>query len=60
MAKELSIKSTVTISKKYGKDHKIILPIDPERLKAFNEGESIEVTEEELKSIGEHRWLEVK
>ena len=60
MAKKESIESTVTISKeKSYKDHKIILPIDAERTAKFNKGETIEVTEEELKTI-KGRWLEVK
>ena len=66
--KKESIESNVTICKNEShKDNKIILPIDEERQNAFNEGKSIEVTEEELKAIqathpmGKHRWLvEVK
>lgn len=42
-------------------DHTIILAgIDEKRTKEFNQGKVIEITPEELKAIGEHRWLEVK
>ena len=37
----------------------INLQLDEERDKSFNEGEVIEVTEEELEKIGKHRWLEI-
>jgi len=38
--------------------HKIILNgIDEKRTQEFNEGKIIEVTENELKEIGYHRWL---
>ncbi len=39
-------------------DHKIILAgIDEQRTKEFNEGKTIEVSENELNEIGYHRWL---
>lgn len=45
------------------KNHRVILiPFGfkgEEEIK-FNSGEKLEVTEEQLKSIGKHRWLEVE
>lgn len=39
-------------------EHKIILNgIDEARTQDFNQGKVIEVTQQELKEIGEHRWL---
>ena len=55
------LKSTVTICKNKGYSfHKIILPLDKDRSDDFNKMKNIEVTKEELKAIGEHRWLEIK
>ena len=48
------------ISKQGYEEHKIILGLDEAREKQFNEGKPIGVSSEELKAIGEHRWLEVK
>ena len=43
------------------RDSKILISgIDEERLADFNLCKEIEVTAEELKAIGNHRWLEVK
>ena len=43
------------------RDSKILISgIDEERLADFNLRKEIEVTAEELKAIGNHRWLEVK
>lgn len=41
-------------------DQKILVNLDEVRDLKFNAGEKIEVTEEELKAIGEHRWLIVE
>lgn len=63
MAKQKEEQSTLTICKTPGwENHKIILEgIEQDRTDKFNKGESISVTEEELKAIGKiHRWLEVK
>ena len=38
--------------------HKVLLAgIDEDRSVKFNAGEKIEVSQEELNAIGEHRWL---
>ena len=51
-------KTGLTISKaKSYSEHKCKLGLDKEREKKFNKGEKITVTKQELKSIGEHRWL---
>jgi len=51
--------SVIRISKEQGyKGMKIILAgIEQERTDKFNDFETIEITKEELRSIGEHRWL---
>lgn len=41
-------------------DQPTILDLDPERVIKFNAGEKIQVTEEELKQIDNHRWLIVE
>lgn len=38
-------------------DQKVVMPIDIERTKKFNDNEKIEVTATELNEIGYHRWL---
>lgn len=49
------------IKKKGYENHQCILEgIDEERQLLFNSGEEIEITEQEFKIIGYHRWLEVK
>jgi len=60
--KSKEVKSGVTISKNPSYDqHKLRLPgLDLARVIKFNKGEKITITEEELKAIGRHRWLEVK
>ena len=59
---ELSKDKTFVINKSANYlDHKIILSgIDEKRVTEFNQCKTIEVTEQELKAIGLHRWLEVK
>ena len=60
MAKKETTQSYVTISKEKSYDkHKVILNLDAERTEKFNKGEKIEVTEQELNTIGKHRWVEV-
>jgi hypothetical protein len=39
---------------------KILVNLDELRDLKFNAGEKIEVTEDELKQIGDHRWLIVE
>jgi hypothetical protein len=39
---------------------KILVNLDEIRDLKFNAGEKIEVTEEELKQIGDHKWLIVE
>jgi hypothetical protein len=39
------------------KDSKVILPLEKELIDKFNSGETIEITEQQLKEIGYHRWL---
>lgn len=52
---------TYRISKASGwKDMRVILPIEKEREDKFNKMEVIEISLEELKAIGQHRWLEVQ
>ena len=61
MEKKKEIKSTLTISKAKGYEkHKVLINLDQERDAKFNSGDKIEITEEELKTIGLHRWLEVE
>ena len=50
---------SISKSKGYGPEFKINLKLDKDRMGKFNKGGKITVTEEELKTIGEHRWLEV-
>ena len=54
--------STLTISKDPSYDkHKLILKgLGLDRVIKFNKGEEIQVTQEELETIGLHRWLIVK
>ena len=61
MAKKQLTESTLLISRieEYA-DCKISINLDPERDIKFNAGEKIKVTEEELKQIGNHRWLIVE
>ena len=61
MTKKKKEKLKLIISKKPGwSDHKCLTNLDKERDKLFNKGVKIEVTEQELKTIGKHRWLEVE
>lgn len=41
-------------------DQKVLVNLDDLRDIKFNAGEKIEVSPEELQSIGEHRWLIVE
>ena len=41
-------------------DQKVLVNLDEVRDIKFNAGEKIQVTEDELKQIGEHRWLIVE
>ena len=41
-------------------DQKVLVNLDEVRDLKFNAGEKIEVTQEELNAIGEHRWLIVE
>ena len=43
----------------YADNRIIAVGMDLGRSIAINKGEIIEVTEEELKVIGQHRWLEI-
>ena len=58
MAKKQSteLKCVIYLSPNY-LGSKIITNLDDVRDIQFNAGEKIEVTEEELKLIGKHRWL---
>lgn len=38
-------------------DSKVILPLGKELVDKFNQGEKIEITEQQLNEIGSHRWL---
>jgi len=63
MEEKKPVKSGIVISKSKSYEvHKISLDkyVDKERTIKFNKGEKITVTKEELKTIGEHRWLEVE
>ena len=63
MEEKKPVKSGIVIFRSKSYDvHKISLGkfgIDKERTKKFNKGEKITVTKDELKTIGEHRWLDV-
>ena len=54
--------STITISKDLSYDkHKLILKgLGLDKVLKFNKGEEIQVTQEELETIGKHRWLIIK
>ncbi len=41
-------------------DQKVLVNLDEIRDLKFNAGEKVEVTEDELKQIGDHRWLIVE
>ena len=63
MIEKKESKSSVVISKVYGKEHTVRLEkfgIDKERTIKFNKGEKITITKKELEVIGKHRWLEVE
>ena len=61
MTKKKKEKLKLIISKKSGwLNHKILINLGKERDELFNKGEKVEVTKEELKTIGKHRWLEVE
>ena len=60
MTDKKELKSTLSISKKGYEEQNILLSsfgIDKSREKKFNQGKKIEVTEDELLAVGEHRWL---
>ena len=60
MEKKQESKSLLTISKRGYEEQNILLSsfgIYKSREKKFNEGKKIEVTEDELLKVGEHRWL---
>ena len=61
MAKKQDIvsKSLIYLNPNY-LGQKIIMNLDEVRDLKFNAGEKIEVTEQELKDIGCHRWLIVE
>ena len=54
-----NLELTLLISKDQSyKEHKVLLGLDKEREDKFNNMETIEVSEDELKTIGDHpRWL---
>lgn len=53
------LKYTICLNPNY-KGQKILVNLDEIRDLKFNAGEKIEVTEDELKQIGDHRWLIVE
>lgn len=56
---DTQLKYTIYLSPNYlGK--RILVNLDEIRDLKFNAGEKIEVTEDELKQIGDHRWLIVE
>jgi len=60
MIEKKPVKSGIVISKSKAYDvHKISLGLDKERTIKFNKGEKITVTKDELKTIGDRKWLEV-
>ena len=49
---------TITISREPSYDkHKLVMHLDLNRTIKFNKGEKIEVTQEELDTMGLHRWI---
>jgi len=59
MEKKVKPGISISKSKSYGAEFKIILGLDKDREGKFNKGGKITVTKEELETIGKHRWLEV-
>ena len=57
--KELKSKLTIFKQASYA-EHRCLLGLDKKREDEFNKGKSVEVSQEELDSIGSHRWLGVK
>lgn len=56
---DTQLKYTIYLNPNYG-GQKILVNLDEIRDLKFNAGEKIEVTEDELNSIGQHRWLIVE
>ena len=63
MAKEKDTESKLAIYKTDGyKNHSVLISrfgFKKEEEQKFNSGEKLEVTEEQLETIGKHRWLGV-
>lgn len=56
---DTQLKYTIYLNPNY-KGQKILVNLDEIRDLKFNAGEKIEVTEDELNTIGSHRWLIVE